>query len=58
MIFMLTKRREQIKSRYYYIKDGLRPQELSTETEVYLANCDFIARWLKYYRDKEDKTIT
>ncbi len=53
---MLTKKREQIKSRYYHLKPRMRSQELSTETEVYLANCDFIARWLKYYRDKERKT--
>lgn len=53
MIYLLTKKRNDMKSRYYYIKSKLRPQELEVETAVYLANCDFIAKWLKYYRAKE-----
>lgn len=53
MIFLLVHKREQIKARYYYIKDKLRPQEYESVTNTYLANVEWIARWLKYYREKE-----
>lgn len=53
MIFLLIHKREQMKARYYYIKDKLRPQEYESVTNTYLANVDWIDKQLKYYRDKE-----
>lgn len=62
MIFLLTKKREEIKWRYYYEKNKLtrikaepRKQEFDTITNVYLSNLDFIAKELKYYREKEKR---
>ena len=62
---MLTKKREEIKWRYYHEKNKLkriksqpRKQELNTITNVYLSNMDFIAKELKYYREKEKRNAT
>lgn len=53
MILNLIAIREKEKSRYYYIKDSLRPQEYESVTNTYLADMDWISEKLKYYRGKE-----
>ncbi len=65
MIYMLIKKREEIKSDYYYQKNKLlrikaepRKQEFQTITNVYLSDLDFIASQLKHYREKEKRNAT
>lgn len=58
MIFMLIKKREELKWKYYHAKSWMqyeesRKQELETITNVYLSNVDWIADKLRYYRGRE-----